>query len=146
MALTVFKTTAELQEGLKVNVQAGEHSFILDEPKDLGGTDLGMNPVEALLGSLGACKCIVARSFARLHRIDLKNITVEVEGDLDPDGFMGKNKDAKIGFTEIRTNLIIESDSDEEDIKKFVEFIDRTCPVFDTIVNTPNMVTEITIK
>lgn len=139
MANTVFKSTTKLQEGLQVEVIAGKHKFILDEPAELGGTDTGMNPVEALLGALGACQCIVARAFAKAHKIDLQGLTIEIEGDLDPDGFLGANKDAKIGFTEIRSKLFIKSTSSEEDLAKFVEFVEKTCPVCDTIVNTPNM-------
>lgn len=146
MANTVFKSTAQLKEGMKVECTARNHMFILDEPASLGGTDLGMNPVEGLLSTLGACKCIVARSFAPFHGIDLQDFRVELEGDLDPDGFMGKNKDAKIGFSEIRSNIYIKSTSSKEDIEKFVEFIDKTCPVADTLVNSPGLTTNINIE
>ena len=57
-------------------------------------TDL---PIEALMGALGACKCIVARSFAEQHGVELKSVEVSVEGEFDPDGFLGKNPEAKIG-------------------------------------------------
>mgnify|MGYP000949373673 FL=1 len=146
MAKEIFKSTTILKEGMKVECSARDHKIILDEPKELGGTDLGMNPVEAVLCALGACKCIVARCFAKMHGVDLKDFKIELEGDLDPDGFMGKNPDAKIGFSGVRSKIYIESDSPEEDIKKFVEFIDRTCPVADTLTNSPKLVTELTIE
>ncbi|MDT2069594.1 OsmC family protein, partial [Enterococcus faecalis] len=50
----------------------------MDEPKNLGGSDEGMNPIEALLASLGACKVIVARSFAKVQGINLNDIRVEI--------------------------------------------------------------------
>lgn len=146
MAIEVFKSTANLCDGMQVECNARTHTMILDEPAELGGTDTGKNPVEALLSALGACKCIVARCFAKAHRIDLQDIRVEVEGDLDPEGFQGKNPDAKIGFSAIRSKIYIKSSSPKEDIEKFVEFIDRTCPVADTIANPPEMATEITIE
>lgn len=146
MASEVFKSNAILKEGLQVEVTAGKHKFILDEPEELGGGDTGMNPVEALVGALGACKCIVARAFAKAHKIDLQEIRVETEGDLDTDGFLGKNKDAKIGYTEIRSKYYIKSSSSEEEIKKFVEFVEANCPVCDTIVNSPELKVEIKIE
>ncbi len=146
MAVEVFKSTTQLTEGMRVECVARDHTIILDEPKELGGTDTGMNPVEAVLCALGACKCIVARCFAKVHRIDLQDFRVEVEGDLDPDGFMGKNKDAKVGLSEIRSKIYIKSSSSKEDIEKFVEFIDRTCPVADTLTNSPKMITELEIE
>lgn len=145
MGVEVFKGTAESIEGLKVKCNSRDFEFILDEPKELGGTNKGMNPVEALLCSLGACKCIVAKCFAKAKKVNLKSIRVEVEGDLDPDGFMGKNPDVKIGLQNIRSNYFIESDSPKEDIEKFVEFIDKTCPVADSLENSPNLSSKINI-
>lgn len=146
MANQVFKSVASLKTGMKVECSARNHRIIMDEPKNLGGTDTGMNPVEGLLSSLGACKCIVARAFAKVHNIDLQDFRVELEGDLDPDGFTGINKDAKIGFSAIRSKVYIKSSSSKEDLEKFVAFIDRTCPVADTLVNSPDLSTELTIE
>lgn len=146
MANEIFKSTTKLKESLQIEVTSGKHKFILDEPPALGGTDIGMNPVEALLGSMGACMCIVAKSFARMHRIDLQDLKIDLEGDLDPDGFMGKNKEAKIGFSKIKMNIFIKSSSSKEDIDNFIKFVEKTCPVCDTVINTPKMVTEVTIE
>lgn len=146
MAKEVFKGTSVLKEGLKVECSSREHKIVLDEPKELNGSNLGMNPIEAVLCALGACKCIVASCFAKAHRIDLKDFRIEVEGDLDPDGFMGKNPDVKVGLSEVRSKIYIKSSSSEEDINKFVEFIDRTCPVADTLTNSPKLVTEVEIE
>ena len=92
MAIEVFKSTTKLTEGMRVECTARDHKILLDEPTGLGGTDTGMNPVEAVLCALGACKCIVARCFAKAHKIDLQDFRIELEGDLDPDGFMGKQR------------------------------------------------------
>jgi len=76
MANVVFSAVAEMKEGLATRVLSRGFEFILDEPEDLGGTDTGMNPVEALLGSLAACKSIVVRAFARKYRIKLKTVRI----------------------------------------------------------------------
>lgn len=146
MAIETFKATAESKGGLKVECTSREMSFILDEPKSSGGTNEGMNPVEALLSALGACKVIVARSFAKSQGINLKSISVFEEGELDPDGFMGKNKDAKIGFSKITSKFHIEADNTDEEIEKFVAFIERTCPVQDSLVHAPEMAHEIQLN
>lgn len=146
MAKEVFKSVSTLLDGVTVECVSRDHKFILDEPEELGGVDKGMNPCEALLSSLGACKCVVAGSFAKAHNIDIQDLKIEVEGDLDPDGFMGKNPKAKVGFTEIRTKVNIKSSSSEEEIKNFIDFIDKTCPIADTLVNTADYKTEFKIE
>jgi uncharacterized OsmC-like protein len=140
MANTVFKATAEDKDGLTMLVKARDFEIILDEPKDLGGNDKGMNPVEAMLSALAACKAIVVKAFAKKYRIKLNSVRIETEGVLDPDGFLGINKDAKIGFSEITTHYYIDADNTEEEIAKYVEFVEGNCPVKDTIASAPAMV------
>ena len=143
MAKEITKVSTSIEAGLKVDVEARGHTFRLDEPKNLGGTDTGMNPVEALLGALGGCKLIVAKSFARMHEMKINSIKIDLEGELDPDGFMGKNPDAKVGFSNIKTIYHIDADNTKEEIDAYVEFIERTCPVLDTIKEAPTFETEI---
>ena len=145
MADMKFNAVVKAQDGLTMTCESSNFKFILDEPKTLGGNNEGMNPVECLLNAIGGCKGIVARSYYRAHGLDIKGIRIELEGTLDPDGFMGKNKDAKVGFSKIVTNYFFESDEDEEKLQDFIEFIERTCPVIDTIVNTPSLESKLNI-
>lgn len=139
MPITEFSSTITTGEQGRLQMQCAsrQFQFLLDEPVSLGGKDSAMNPVEALLGTLGACKGIVAKSFARMHQINLNDIRIEVKGELDTDGFTGKNKEAKIGFSKITTHFFIQADNSEEEIAAFIAFIERTCPVADTIKNAP---------
>lgn len=92
MPITEFSSTITTgkQGGLQMQCASRQFQFLLDEPLSLGGKDSAMNPVEALLGTLGACKGIVAKSFARMHKINLNDIRIEVKGELDTDGFTEK--------------------------------------------------------
>ncbi|MEC0232431.1 OsmC family protein [Paenibacillus alba] len=138
MATTTFKATAQLQEGVVVKVSSRNFEFTIDEPKSLGGTDTGMNPVEALLGSLGACQSIVARVYAKKFNIHLEDFRVEIEGDLDLDGFF-KKSDVRPGYSDIRYTFHIKTDAPKEKVEEFVKFLEETCPVGDTIANLVNL-------
>lgn len=146
MAEVIFSAAVEAKEGLTMECKSREFGFTLDEPEEMGGNNKGMNPVEALLNSLGACKAIVARSFAEMQGIKFDNLRIELDGTLDPEGFMGVNPQAKIGLSKIHTKYIFETDEDEAKIKEFVEFMEKTCPVMDTIVNNPEFTDVIVIK
>ncbi|MCY9591455.1 OsmC family peroxiredoxin [Paenibacillus chitinolyticus] len=138
MATTTFKASAHLQEGVVVKVSSRNFEFTIDEPKSLGGTDTGMNPVEVLLGSLGACQSIVARVYAKKFNINLEDFRVEVEGDLDLDGFF-KKADVRPGYSDIRYTFYIKTDAPRERVEEFVKFLEETCPVGDTIANLVNL-------
>ncbi len=131
------KAVIDMGEGLKVNCEANNHKIILDEPAELGGTNVGMNPVEALLCALGACKTIVTKTVAEKMRIDLEAVEVVCDGVLDPDGFLGVNPNAKVGFSKIETTFNFKTSAPKEKLEKLVKFVESHCPVMDTIMNSP---------
>ena len=143
MAKEIIKTTASLVEGLQVKCEARGLSFIIDEPKEVGGTDLGMTPMEALLASIDGCKVILAQMFAKAHGINLKDLKLEFEGTFDADGMMDKNPNARVGYSDIKTKYYFTADNTAAELEKFADFIDAHCPVLDTIVNSANMSHEI---
>ncbi|MFC6323951.1 OsmC family protein [Companilactobacillus baiquanensis] len=137
MANKIYKATVKPVEGLEVTSHVRDFDFTLDEPLSSGGTNKGMNPIEALLSALGACETMVAKSFAKSQGILLKNVKVEVEGVFDSDGYLGKNPEAKVGFSKLTSIFYIDADNTKEEIEKYVEFITKHCPVHDTIENAP---------
>lgn len=139
--LQTFKATVKnLPDGLQVEGESRGFKIHIDEPKNLGGTDKHMTPVEALLCSLGACQAIVAKSFASLKRFSFEEMYIELEGDLDPDGFMGKNPNVRKGYQEIRYTMNFKTDESQEKAEKFAKFIESRCPVGDTLENGVKMV------
>lgn len=134
MPVETFKAAAHLQKGMVVKASSRNFEMMIDEPRSLGGTDTAMNPVEAVLCALGACQSIVARAYARKFNVTLEDFWVEVEGDLDTDGFMNKS-DVRRGYSEIRYTFHIKTDASREQVEEFIQFLERTCPVGDTIAN-----------
>lgn len=131
--LTTYKAVAKkLPEGLKVETSSRNFIIIQDEPESLGGTDLGMSPVETLLCALGACQAIVASAFAKFKGVNLEGFHVEIEGDIDLDGFRGK-KEVRPGFQEIRYKMHFKTSDSLDKIEEFAKFIEYTCPVGDSL-------------
>lgn len=132
MAKVTFSAVAKKLEGLAVETEVRGFKTVMDEPEDMGGTNRGLNPVEASLCSLGACQTIVASAFAGEAGIDLQDFRVEIEGDLDTDGFMGLS-DVRPGLLDVRFKMYIKSDSPQEKIDAFIELIEKRCPVGDSL-------------
>ncbi len=138
--LTTFKATAKkLPAGLQVETESRGFKILMDEPEELGGTNAAMNPVEAVLCALGACQTIVASAFAQANDFTFEEFHVELEGDLDPDGFMGL-ADVRNGFQEIRFTMNFKTQESQEKTEKFAEFIEKTCPVGDCLANGVKLV------
>ncbi|MDO5715915.1 MAG: OsmC family protein [Tissierellia bacterium] len=143
-----FKVVArKTSEGLQVESEARGFKIIMDEPEDLGGTDTGMNPVEALLCALGSCQAIVAYAFAEPMGINLEGFHVELEGDLDPDGFLGLAEGVRNGYQEIRYSMHFKSDASQEELEKYAHFIESRCPVGDCLENgVPLKLTKVVVE
>ena len=138
--LTTFKATARnLPDGLQVETNSRGFKILMDEPKELGGTNAGLNPVEAILCALGGCQTIVAVAFAKANHFAFEEFHVEIEGDLDPDGFTGK-ADVRNGFQEIRYSMHFKTNESQEKTEKFADFIEERCPVCDILANEVKLV------
>lgn len=59
-----------------VNVEAGRHTLVSDEPVGVGGDDLGLGPYDLLLGALGACTAMTLRLYARHKKWPLEDVRV----------------------------------------------------------------------
>ena len=136
MALHDYKVTSVLKETGMV-VESGGRGFriISDEPKHLGGTDTGMNPVETLLCAIGACQCMSARFFARSLKIDMAEFSVDVEGSLDNKGFLKADSGIRPGLQEIRVMVRIKAKASEEKIAEMLALVEERCPVGETVLN-----------
>lgn len=139
MAIQQFNAKATLKEGVKVDVKTRQFNFSFDEPHELGGEDSAPNPVEVLLGSLGACQAIVARVYAPKFDVALDEFKIEIEGDIDIDGFLGVEGIAP-GFQEVRYHFHIKSPSKQENIDAFLNHLEQHCPVGDTLARAVKLV------
>lgn len=124
-------------EGVLSVADVNGKEVVIDEPEQLGGTDKGPNPVEYILAALGGCINVLVVSFAKNFDVELRGLQVHVEGDLDPDGFLGKNPNVRPGYEEIRYLVDIDSPSPTENVDALLAHVDKVCPVKDTLQGTP---------
>lgn len=140
MAKSTSKATSKLIQGLQVENTVRNFTIRIDEPKNAGGSDTGMTPVEAALVALGSCITITAAAFAKAQNIDLQEFWVELEGDLNLDGFMKGTPGVKRGFEQIRVTPHIKTSSSPEAVEKFLAFVESRCPVTDMLKHETEIV------
>jgi len=61
-----------------VDIRAGRHQWIGDEPASVGGDDLGPGPYDMLIAALGACTAMTLRMVARQKKWPLDKVVVEL--------------------------------------------------------------------
>ncbi|NLB20652.1 MAG: OsmC family protein [Clostridium sp.] len=135
MAAIKFNIKARSENPTKTVVEARNFKIIVDEPKNLGGTDAGPNPVEYVLAALAGCMNVVGHVVAKEMNFELRSLELEIEGDLDPGKFMGTSMKERAGYKEIRVVLTPDADADKEILDKWIEAVEQRCPVSDNIAN-----------
>jgi uncharacterized OsmC-like protein len=104
-----------------------------DEPDALGGTDTGPNPVEQVLAALGNCLAVGYAANATVAGIELKDLRIELEGDLDLHTFLGLAPGGNAGFDNIAVRVHIDSDASPEQLQALHEQVVGTSPVGHTL-------------
>ncbi|MPW24466.1 OsmC family peroxiredoxin [Alkalibaculum sp. M08DMB] len=130
-----FKVIAKSENRTKTIVQTNGFTMTIDEPKNLGGTNEGANPVEYLLGALSGCLNVVSHIVAKELGFELNGLEIELEGNLNPAKFMGKSDNERSGFKEITVNIKPDSNADKATLEKWIEIVESRCPVSDNIAN-----------
>lgn len=69
------------QGGVRFAADVRGHRMVIDQPKDEGGSDEGMTPLECLAVSLGSCVAYFAARFAQRHGAALEALRVDVAWD-----------------------------------------------------------------
>ena len=137
MATVTFQSDVKwAREGVLSVADVGGKEVFIDEPPSLGGTDKAPNPVEYILASLGGCINVLVVSFAENFDVEIEDVEVHLEGDLDPDGFLGKNPNVRPGYEEVRYHIDVKSPSPQANIDALIEHVEKVCPVKDTLTGT----------
>lgn len=131
---------ASLNEGFAVTAQLGEHQVIIDQPVAARGTGLGPTPLELFLFSIAGCIGTIARIAAMQRKLELRQMTISVEGDYNPAGLLGKPSEDRTGFQQIRIQAQIDADMTDAEKKAFLDDVCHRCPLHDNTRLETNVV------
>lgn len=135
-ARVTLRSDSALQAGFHSQARVRSHQIDIDEPKGIGGTDLGASPVELVLAALGSCQEITYRAFATALGIPLAGVAVSVEGDIDFRGFFAIEETVRPGFGALRVTVNLTTSASQAQIDMLVAAVNRHCPVLD-MLSTP---------
>lgn len=125
--------SATADDKYKVTVTAGERTLYVDQPQFAGGSNAGATPMDYLFASLAGCLATTARIIATQKKLDLRGMTITVEGSLDLDIIYGKSRDSRPGLTGLHVTLALDAAMGAEEREDFLAELRLRCPVYDSI-------------
>ncbi len=117
--------TCKIETG-KARVEAGLHPAT-------GGDGLSACSADMLLEALVGCAGVTLAAVAVALGIELRDATIQAEGDLDFRGTLGVSKDATVGFSQIRLHFELDTDASAEQIATLLRLTERYCVVYQTL-------------
>jgi uncharacterized OsmC-like protein len=101
-----------------------------------GGDGTQLCSGDMLLEALVACAGVTLRAVATSLGLAVAG-SVHAEGDLDFRGTLGVDKQAPVGFREIRLTFDLDTGASEEEVATLVRLTERYCVVLQTLKSSP---------
>ena len=124
-------------EGIACKVETGRALAVAGLHPATGGSGLELCSGDMLLEALVACAGVTLKSVATAIEVPLKTGNVFAEGDLDFRGTLGVDKEAPVGFRQIRLRFDVATDAPQEKLDQLLKLTERYCVVYQTIAKGP---------
>ena len=118
--------------GFRVQIEAGAHAFVADEPIEAGGTDEGATPYDLVLAALGACTAMTLRMYADRKQWPLESVTVHLRHGRSHAADEQQCENRPVRLDQIERTLEMSGPLTHEQRVRLAEIAER-CPVHRTL-------------
>jgi uncharacterized OsmC-like protein len=137
-ALITLKAKGTLDDSnIACKVETGRALAVAGLHPATGGSGLELCSGDMLLEALVACAGVTLKAVSTALAIPLKSGTVSAEGDLDFRGTLGVDKEAPVGFRQIRLRFDVDTDVPQDKLDQLLRLTERYCVVYQTIAKGP---------
>ena len=132
-ALITLKARSKLGDGVTCKIETGKAMVEAGLHPATGGDGLSACSGDMLLEALAACAGVTLNAVATATGFPLKDASIYVEGDLDFRGTLSVDREAPVGFKNIRLKFELDTEADAERIDKLIKLTERYCVVLQTL-------------
>jgi uncharacterized OsmC-like protein len=138
-ALITLKASGKLGEGVTCSVETGRAIAEAGLHPATGGDGTQLCSGDMLLEALVACAGVTLGAVSTSLGIPIADGRVKAEGDLDFRGTLGVDREAPVGFRDIRLRFELDTEADDEQLATLLKLTERYCVVLQTIAGKPNL-------
>lgn len=138
-AVVTMRAQGTLADGVTCAVETARAMVEAGLHPASGGTGLHACSGDMLLQALVACAGVTLNAVATALELDIGDARVSAEGDLDFRGTLGVDKQAPVGFRDIRLKFDIDGDLTDEQLATLTRLTERYCVVYQTLKSAPPM-------
>ncbi len=136
-AMVTLEAHGRIGAGITCKVETGRAIAEAGLHPATGGDGQALCSGDMLLEALVACAGVTLNAVATAIGVELRDATLSAEGDLDFRGTLGVEREAPVGFKQIRLKFDLDTDADEEQLASLMKLTERYCVVLQTLNNPP---------
>lgn len=136
-AVVTLKAEGRMGQGVTCKVDTGRALVEAGLHPATGGSGVHACSGDMLLEALVACAGVTLNAVATALELPLRDATVKAEGDLDFRGTLGVDREAPVGFRDIRLAFEIDGDLNEDQLATLMKLTERYCVVYQTLMSGP---------
>ena len=137
-ALITLSAAGSLGEGVACSIETGRAMAEAGLHPAAGGDGTQLCSGDLLLEALVACAGVTLRAVATSIGVEVRGGRVTAEGDLDFRGTLAVDREAPVGFTDIRLDFVLDTDADADQLAALSKLTERYCVVWQTLRQSPN--------
>ena len=111
----------------------------IDEPLEIGGTNMFANPQEYLLAALNACMIVTYVNYCTLDGIELEELRIETEGNIDMRGVFQLDPSVTPCYDQVRYTIYIKGNGTPEQFEKIHRTVMAASPNYFTCANAVDL-------
>jgi len=138
-AIVTLSARGQLGDSVTCRIETGKALVTAGLHPATGGNALAACSGDMLLEALVACAGVTLGAVATALGIELRDATLQAEGDLDFRGTLGVAKDAPVGFQAIRLQIAVDTDASDEQVATLLRLTERYCVVYQTLARPAEM-------
>ena len=136
-ARITLRAQGRIGEGVTCGIETGKALVVAGLHPATGGNGLSACSGDMLLEALVACAGVTLNAVATALGIELRDASLQAEGDLDFCGTLGLSKEVPVGFQKIRLQITLDTDASEEQLATLLRLTERYCVVYQTLAHPP---------
>jgi len=136
-ALITLKAKGDLGEGISCSVDTGRAIAQAGLHPATGGDGTLLCSGDMLLEALVACAGVTLQAVATSLGVPVEGGRVHAEGDLDFRGTLAVDREAPVGFRDIRLRFELDTEADDEQLASLLKLTERYCVVYQTLASNP---------
>jgi uncharacterized OsmC-like protein len=136
-AVVTLKAEGTIGEDVTCSVDTGRALLEAGLHPASGGSGMQACSGDMLLQALVACAGVTLSAVSTALELNVRDARIRAEGDLDFRGTLGVDKQAPVGFRDIRLAFDIDGDLTDEQLATLIRLTERYCVVYQTLRTPP---------